>query len=113
MNKVERIKLVKAMEFITRNINDEDVFEDWLRNGVADGDIPYGSLSIENDDLENLEYYIEDESFADIMDTFLVVMKGACKSGGLYCDKVVSGVGNKHSAEDDDEEDDEDDESEI
>lgn len=33
--------------------------------------------------------YIEDESFADLMRTFLYVMSRARRSGGLYCDKVV------------------------
>ena len=43
--KEERVKMVKAMEFICRQINDEDVFMGWLMNGVADGDIEYGDLS--------------------------------------------------------------------
>ena len=93
MNKVERIKMVKAMEFIARNLNDEEIFETWLMVGVADGDIPYGSLTVETDDLENLETYIEDEQFADMMDTFLNMMQRAVKSGGLYCDKIVSKAG--------------------
>ena len=90
MNKVERIKMIKAMEFIARNLNDEEIFETWLVCGVADGDVPYGCLTVENDDLEDMEIYIEDVQFADMMDTFLHMMKSACKSGGLYCDKVVS-----------------------
>ena len=89
MNKVERVKLVKAMELIARNVNDEDVFETWLREGVADGDIPYGSLSVEVNDFENLEYYLDDDSFTDLMDTFLYLMRAAGVSGGLYCDKVA------------------------
>ena len=93
MNKIERIKMVKAMEFIARNLNDEDIFETWLQVGVADGDIPYGSLTVETDDLDNLEIYIEDEQFADMMDTFIHMMKKACKSGGLYCDNIVSKPG--------------------
>ena len=39
MNAIERVKMVKAMEFLARNINDEGVFEEWLIEGVADGDI--------------------------------------------------------------------------
>lgn len=53
MNKQKRIKMVKAMEYIT-------------------------------------EYYTEDEHFADLMDTFLWCMEKACKSGGLYCNGIVS-----------------------
>lgn len=90
VNKIERIKLVKAMEFVARNINDEDVFEEWLINGVADGEIDYGSLDVALDDPENLDYYIEDDNFAGLMKTFLQIMAGARKSGGLYCNNIVS-----------------------
>ena len=89
MNVSERIKMVKAMEFIARQINDEGVFESWLIDGVADGDIKYGDLEVRDEDREELEVYIEDESFADLMHTFLYVMKKAERSGGLYCDNVV------------------------
>ena len=92
MNKIERIKMVKAMEFIARQINDEDVFEHWLMYGVADGDIAYGNLNIELDDEAVLDYYIDDQSFASLMDDFLTVMADSSKDGGgLYCDGVVSG----------------------
>lgn len=91
MNIPERIKMVKAMEFIARQINDEEVFEGWLINGVADGDIPYGSLEPQTEDLDNLYSYIEDDKdFADLMACFLRRMTAAKKSGGLYCDGVVS-----------------------
>ena len=89
MNTTERIKMVKAMEFIARQINDEGVFEGWLIGGVADGDIKYGDLEVRDEDREELEVYIEDESFADLMHTFLHVMKKAERSGGLCCDNVV------------------------
>ena len=90
MNTIERIKMIKAMEYIARQINDEDVFSGWLTEGVADGDIEDGDLTVGSDDAEELEYYLSDDSFADIMDTFLWVMAKARKSGGLYCDKGVS-----------------------
>ena len=90
MNTTERIKMVKAMEYIARQINDEEVFYGWLSIGVADGDIIYGDLDVLPDDQDTLEYYIEDEDFADLMDTFLHEMAKAKKSGGLYCDNVVS-----------------------
>ena len=83
MNKTERLKMVSAMEFIARQINDEEVFVKWLVNGVADGDIEYGKMC---DD----EWYIDDNCFADIMDTFLMIMHQADMSGGLYCDGIVS-----------------------
>ena len=87
MNVQDRVKMVKAMEFIARQINDEEVFWGWLMEGVADGDIYYGDLSDVADSAEN---YIEDRDFADLMDTFLWCMSKAYKSGGLYCDGIVS-----------------------
>ena len=90
MNATERIKMVKAMEFITRQINDEGVFEGWLIGGVADGDIKYGDLEVRDKDREDLAVYVEDESFADLMHIFLYLMKNASRSGGLCCDGVVS-----------------------
>lgn len=93
MNKAERIKMVKAMEFIARQINDEDIFIGWLHNGVADGDISYGDLEVDDDAAyDAAEYYTDDESFADLMDTFTRLMAKAHKSGGLYCDGIVGGV---------------------
>ena len=88
MNTNERVKMLKAMEYIARQINDEDVLLRWLVNGVADGDIEYGDLTAEDDGSN--EYYAEDKHFADLMDTFLWVMYKAYRSGGLYCDGVVS-----------------------
>ena len=90
MDKTERIKMIKAMEYIARQINDESVFCDiWLSEGVADGDIEYGDLSVNSEDFDNLEDYCEDDNFADLMGTFILCMRHAYKSGGLYCDDVV------------------------
>ena len=83
MNREERLKMVSAMEFIARQVNDESVFEPWLVSGIADGDIKYG------EECED-ESYIEDDTFAELMETFLRLMSRAYKSGGLYCDWVVS-----------------------
>ena len=82
----ERKKMVLAMEYIARQINNEEVFEGWLMSGVADGDIEYGDMDITNVD----DYYIEDDNFKDLMSCFLIMMKGAWRSGGLYCGGVVS-----------------------
>ena len=93
MNVIERIKMVKAMEFISRNLNDEEIFEAWLIDGVADGDIEYGDLSVSPEDVEDewgVRYWITDEHFKDLMGLFLRLMKAANKSGGLYCDNIVS-----------------------
>lgn len=94
MNIKERTKMVKAMEFIARNLNDECIFYTWLSIGVADGDIPYGDLEFRGagDEVdEEVAYYCEDKNFADLMDTFLNIMKRAAREGsGLYCDGIVS-----------------------
>ena len=84
MKKKLRAEVVRAMETLARSINDEYVFEEWLICGVADGDIDHTTED------EDLEYYIEDETFAELMGTFLNVMARAKKSGGLYVDGVVS-----------------------
>lgn len=86
MDAIERKKAVLAMEFLARQINDEEVFMDWLSVGVADGDIDYGETN--PDHVE--DYYIEDENFTDIMSTFLRLMNQAYEDGGLYCDGIVS-----------------------
>ena len=80
---LERITLIKCMEFIARHVNDEEIFEDWLIYGVADGDIPFGELTVGVEDIDNLEWYIRDENYKLLCDSFLVLMKRAAKSGGL------------------------------
>lgn len=84
MNTYKRIEFVKAMEMLARAINDESVFQTWLNIGVADGDITENSVS------DDIEYYTDNETFADLMDTFLLIMENAKKSGGLYFDGIVS-----------------------
>lgn len=84
---IDRVKMVKAMEFICRQINNEDIFMRWLYAGVADGDIEYGDL--EYDDKFD-DYYINDGEFLDLMKLFLRLMKQAYNDGGLFCGGVVS-----------------------
>ena len=84
MNLKTRAGMVRAMEYIARAVNDEEVFYSWLLCGVADGDVDDSTTD------EELEYYCEDETFADIMERFLDLMTRAKKNGGLYIDKVVS-----------------------
>ena len=92
MNAIERIKMVKAMDFIARQVNHEGVFMHWLMSGVADGDVQYGDLSIPNDIKSDnaFDYVDDDETFAELMTAFLDLMECAQKNGGLYCDKVAS-----------------------
>lgn len=78
-----RAKVVRAMDLLCRCINDEEVFMPWLMVGVADGDITKETTD------EDLEYYCEDDTFAELMYYFLRRMKAAAKDG-LYVDGVVS-----------------------
>lgn len=87
MKKTERIEVVRAMETIARCINNEEIFMGWLMVGVADGDITPETTD------EDLEYYIEDDTFGELMGTFLRKMAQARKDGGLYCDGIVSEEG--------------------
>lgn len=84
MKKKLRTNVVRAMEMLARSVNDEMVFEEWLAWGVADGDIE------PNTEDEELEYYIEDDNFKELMGVFLHMMHRAYKSGGLYVDGIVS-----------------------
>lgn len=93
MNKMERIKMVQAMEFIMRNLNDENHIFSWLAMGVADGDIEYGSFSTNEEDMEMIEWYTKDDNFADLMDSFAYIMHEATKDGikhTFYCDGIAS-----------------------
>lgn len=84
MDKKLRCDIVRAIEKIARTINDEEVFEIWLIDGVADGDITEDTTD------EELESYIEDEMFSHLMNIFTIIMKEAHQSGGLYADGVFS-----------------------
>jgi hypothetical protein len=84
MDKAQRIAVIRAMELLARQVNDEELFEEWLVYGVADGDIDENTTDAE------LEYYTDDDTFAELMGTFTNLMRKAHKNGGLYCDRVVS-----------------------
>ena len=86
MDIIKRAKMVVCMEYIARAINNEDAFDGWLLEGVADGDIKDGSL----DSGEVDSFYLENDNFRDLMDTFLIAMNEAYEDGGLYIDKVVT-----------------------
>ena len=90
MNRAERVKMVKAMEYIVRNLNNENYILHWLTAGVPDGSIEYGDLSPDAND--DVEYLIEDENFSDLMTVFLMEMSYAGRNGGLYCDNVLSEI---------------------
>lgn len=90
MNPVKRIKMVKAMDYVARNINDVDVVEEWQVGGVESGDIKFGDLDVGVGDADYLMEYIEDEKFRLIMREFIYVIWRAANTGGLYCDDVCS-----------------------
>ena len=39
---------------------------------------------------KDLEYYLEDDNFRDLIKCFLICIKDAYKDGGLYIDGIVS-----------------------
>lgn len=91
MNQILRMKMVKAMEFLVRHCNNEELILEWLEAGVSDGDIPVGQLELmENDESPLYTYVDEDKDFAELMRLFLKTMHEALKDGGLYCDDVCS-----------------------
>lgn len=88
-NMEERAKMVEAMEYICRQLNNENHLISWFMMGVADGDIEYGDF--DEKDLTARDYAEDNESFAELMGLFLRLMARAEKSGGgLYCNGVVS-----------------------
>lgn len=84
----ERKKMILAMEYICRQINDEDVLEGWLMNGVPDGDIEYGNFDVSQ--IYDGDTMLLDYNFRELMQCFLRRMSGARESGGLYCDGVCT-----------------------
>ena len=62
MNKDARRKMILSMEYIARQINNEDFLMFWLSLGVPDGDIEYGNFDLSQVD----DYLIEDDTFKDI-----------------------------------------------
>ena len=89
MNAVDRKKMILAMEYIARQVNDEEVFMDWLSDGFPDGALKSGEWNVEKVD----DDFIEDETFRGLMDCFLNLMSDAKESGGLYCDDIVTTEG--------------------
>ena len=95
MRMKERKLAVFCMEFMARQLNDEEDFWQWLVGGVSDGDFDYWAMV--NDPNECLKYvdesYISDKNFAELMEQFLICMRSAGRphaGGGLYCDGIVS-----------------------
>jgi len=85
----DRKKALLAMEYIARQINDEEVFIGWLMCGVPDGDVKYGTFDEDQID----EGMLDEDSFEDVVACFLRRMVSAIKSGGLYCGDICSNLG--------------------
>lgn len=88
MDTSERIKMVKAMEFIARHISNKDIFLGWRAEGVLNDVIEYGDLFVRDEDKEKLNEYIQDEVFWCLMLIFLEVMWKARKGCHIYCDGI-------------------------
>ena len=75
----DRKKMVLAMEYLVRHINNDSFIMHWLALGVPDGDIPYGSFDITDVD----DDYVEDETLREFTKCFLECMSSALEDGGL------------------------------
>lgn len=83
-NEQERYAIIRAMDMLARQTNNEAALEMWFSQGISDGDI-----DTETPD-EMLNDYIDDDKFRDVLDTFLCVMSESYKQGGLSVDGVKS-----------------------
>ena len=88
--RMSRYILIKAMEIIVRNVNDESYLMNWLQDGIADGDIDYNSFGVSKNEISNLEYYDNDTEFRNLMNLFLDIITKVKKNGGLYNSGVCS-----------------------
>ena len=83
-NEQERYATIRVMDMLARQTNNEVALEMWFAQGISDGDI-----DLETPD-EMLSDYINDDKFADVLDTFLCIMSESYKQGGLSVDGVDS-----------------------
>ena len=85
INLKERVSVVRAMDTIVRSLNDERDILWWLDSGVPDGEI--------NEETTDEELYWlvdDDESFADIMSTFIKIMRRQPVNGAMWVNNVLS-----------------------
>lgn len=85
INLRERVSVIRAMDTIVRSLNDERDILWWLDSGVPDGEI--------NEETTDEELYWlvdDDESFADIMSTFIKIMRRQPVNGAMWVDNVLS-----------------------
>lgn len=85
INFKERVSVIRAMDTIVRSLNDEGDILWWLGSGVPDGEINPKTTD------EELYWLVDDdESFADIMSTFIKIMKRQPVDGAMWVDNVLS-----------------------
>lgn len=85
INLKERVSIIRAMDTIIRSLNDERDILWWLDSGVPDGEINEGTTD------EELYWLVDDdESFADIMSTFIKIMRRQPVNGAMWVDNVLS-----------------------
>lgn len=85
INFKERVSVIRAMDTIVRSLNDERDILWWLDSGVPDGEI-----NAETTDEELYWLVDDDESFADIMSTFVKIMRRQPVNGAMWVDNVLS-----------------------
>lgn len=85
INFKERVSVIRAMDTIVRSLNDEEYVAWWLEDGVPDGEIDEKTTD------EELYWLVDDDkSFADIMSTFIKIMRKQPVNGTMWVDNVLS-----------------------
>ncbi len=85
INLKERVSVIRAMDTIVHSLNDEEYVAWWLEDGVPDGEIDEETTD------EELYWLVDDdESFADIMSTFIKIMRRQPVNGAMWVDNVLS-----------------------
>lgn len=85
INLKERVTVIRAMDTIVRSLNNEEYLMWWLEMGVPDGEINNKTTD------EELYWLVdEDEGFADIMSTFIKIMRKQPINGAMWVDNVLS-----------------------
>ena len=70
----EKKILIMTWEFVIRTIiEDEDIYLDWLENGVPDGMLPYRTFN--TDLIDDDDWMLTDEGFNQIYKTFIRCIK--------------------------------------
>lgn len=71
-----RVEILKAMDLLVRDINDENIHISWLMNGLPDG--------LAQQDDEAFMDFLDDETMEDIGNCFIRCIKRAEKDGFYF-----------------------------